>query len=110
MKEQLSELRELVVDLKEIQEKCDHVWDTPKRDFYNREAWKRRWLKLTETEKPRSVAVLREKFRPLQRDRFRPTPCWSRVCKLCGKKEYTITYKYRKKKVKSPIFKNKKQV
>ena len=75
MKSELEELEEKVAYLKKLQANCDHEWEEPVKDTMKREIEETYWV---------GVDCMFGKT-----GRYEDVPCYSRTCKLCGKKEYS---------------------
>ena len=82
MKDELIKLKK---ELESIQKKCKHDWNEPIETVIKKEIIKDH---TTHTGK------------------YEEIPCWSRECKICGKKEYTLELKKVSKKVRKPNFKH----
>ena len=75
MKTELEELKEQVKRLEEMQQYCTHDWQELQMDTMEKEIWTTKW---------KGVDCF-----PVPTGTYKRVPCWSRVCKKCGKKEYT---------------------
>lgn len=78
MKSELERLRERVKELERQQLKCDHDWNEP--EYEPEEKVRNRY-------EPRRMGV--DFYYEAVYDGTETVPRWSRVCKKCGKKEYT---------------------